>query len=107
MISKILKKRSAATIGMLVMQSITSFVLVLGIHGAVMAQCNAGTGAGCASSTFSVGSYLNATDLGQKEDYLKTGNPIGSFIIQLVNFLSFTIGSLCFLAIVIGGFVLL
>jgi hypothetical protein len=102
MISKILKK---LPVGMLLAQTLLSLALILGMHGKVMAQCNPTTGVGCATSSFNVGDYLTTT--GQKQDYLQTGNPIGSFIIQIVNFLSFMIGSLCFLAIVVGGFFLL
>ena len=54
--------------------------------------------------------HFNLSNLkadGQEQSYLKSGNPIGSFIIQVVNFLVLTIGSVCFIALVIGGFVLL
>ena len=58
-----------------------------------------------ATENFNVNSYLTAS--GQEQKYFKTGNPIGSFIIQIVNFLVLSIGSVCLIAIVAGGFVLL
>lgn len=132
-----LKKLSATT---LIIQTIVSVLLVLGMRGAVMAagpntppnptnspadekklddaikksvgiddsKCGTGpntSGTPCASESFNVNKYLNAS--GQEQSYLKSGNPIGSFIVQVVNFLVLTIGSLCLVALVIGGFVLL
>ena len=57
------------------------------------------------TTRFEVTKYLTAP--GQQQSYLKNSNPIASFIIQIINFMVLTIGSLCFLSIVIGGFTLL
>lgn len=105
MSTQILKKLSFGT---LLMQTVLSIVLVLGIHGMVMAADPPAPGAATpsATSSFNVTSYL--TTKGQGQEYFKKGsNPIGSFIIEIINFLVLTIGSLCFVAIVIGGFVLM
>ncbi len=103
MSSKIFKNLTSKTAGMIVMQTIMSLILVMGIHGAVMAQSP--SPAPPDTSTFNVTGYLSTTN--QKQIYLQRGNPIASFIIQIINFLVYTIGSLCFLAIVIGGFILM
>ena len=57
-----------------------------------------------ASDTFPV-IYLKAE--GQNSSYLKSSSPIASFIVIVINFLAKTIGSLAFLSLIIGGFVLL
>jgi len=121
--SQTLKKLSATT---LVLQTLLSIALVFGMHGAVLAAgdppatppatpatpANSNTPAtpstpstSSASESFSVKKYLTAT--GQQQSYLNTGNPIASFIIQTVNFLVLTIGSLSFVTIVVGGFILM
>jgi len=43
----------------------------------------------------------------QKQSYLDSSNPAASFILQIINFLVLTVGSLCFVAIVYGGFMIL
>ncbi len=99
------KNMSFAT---LAIQTVLSVALVLGMHGAVLAadsSTNGTTDTGASSASFNVSSYLTAS--GQKQSYLKTGNPVGSFIIEIINFLTLTIGSLSFVAIVIGGFFLM
>ncbi len=55
------------------------------------------------NAQFKVADYLTAKDQGQA--YLKSKAPIASFIIQIINFLVLMIGSLCFLTILIGGFI--
>ncbi|MFA5829570.1 MAG: hypothetical protein WC843_03690 [Candidatus Gracilibacteria bacterium] len=54
---------------------------------------------------FKVTDYLKAKDQGSA--YLGSKAPIASFIIQIINFLVLTIGSLSFLVILIGGFMYL
>lgn len=54
---------------------------------------------------FKVTDYLKAQDQGSF--YLTSKAPIASFIIQIINFLVLTIGSVCFLVILIGGFMYL
>ena len=56
------------------------------------------------TNKFEVTKYLTTEK--QDQSYLKSTNPIGSFIIQAINFLVLTIGSLCFLSLVVGGFVM-
>jgi len=55
--------------------------------------------------SFSVKKYLTVS--GQNQTYLQSTNPIASFIIQAINFLVLTIGSFSFLALIIGGFILM
>lgn len=55
--------------------------------------------------SFSVGKYLKEKDQGQA--YLKSDNPVASFIVQIINFLVLTIGSFSFLAVIFGGITLL
>ncbi len=57
--------------------------------------------------SFSVTKYLSAP--GQEQSYLAKdkNSAIASFIIQIINFLVFTIGSLSFVTLVIGGFTLM
>ena len=57
------------------------------------------------SSSFNVTTFLSAP--GQEQKYLTSNAPIASFIVQIVNFLVLTVGSLCFLVLVVGGFTLL
>ncbi len=98
--SSILKKMPLGTI---ILQTLLSIVMVFGIHaGASAATPPPSTDS---SSHFNVNSYLTTTS--QKQSYFKSANPIASFIIQIVNFLVLTIGSLCFLALVVGGFILM
>ena len=59
-----------------------------------------------AATKFNVTKFLKAGGEDQ-QSYLNSGNPIASFIVKIVNFLVLTIGSVCFVALVIGGFVLL
>lgn len=122
--SNMLKKLSATT---LILQTVVSVLLVFGMQSTFAKTLNAiipttppktstpkdpkcGTGPGttgtpCAGEKFNVNKYLTTGD--QEQSYFKSGNPIGSFIVQVVNFLVLTIGSLCLVALVIGGFVLL
>jgi|GEM_PF-2030564 len=96
-ITKIAQKFSLGTV---IIQTVLSIFLVLGIHGAVWAQSNPSD----ASQNFNVKGYLTAD--GQTQQYFKSSNPIATLIIEIINFLVYTIGSLCFLALVIGGFIL-
>lgn len=57
------------------------------------------------TESFSVGKYLKEKDQGQA--YLKSDNPVASFIVQIINFLVLTIGSFSFLAVIFGGITLL
>lgn len=121
--SQTLKKLSAAT---LALQTLLSIALVLGMHGAALAVTDNSSDPnapvppadqnGNSSTTpsdqpssatehFNVNSYLTTT--GQNQTYLQSGNPIASFIVQIVNFLVLTIGSLSFVTIVVGGFILM
>lgn len=98
------------TWGTVILQTMLSIVLALGIHGAVLAGPDpappaSGSSTTANTDTFSVGKYLKTDKQDQK--YFKSGNPIASFIIQAINFLILTIGSVCFVAIVIGGFTLM
>lgn len=97
------------TWGTLILQTLLSIILALGIHGAVLAEDPAPSASTTANTdTFSVGKYLKAPDQGQKYfEGTNKGNPIASFIIQAINFLILSIGSVCFVAIVIGGFTLM
>lgn len=97
------------TWGTLILQTLLSIILALGIHGAVLAEDPAPPASTTANTdTFSVGKYLKAPDQGQKYfEGTNKGNPIASFIIQAINFLILSIGSVCFVAIVIGGFTLM
>ena len=116
--SKFIKK---LTFGTLLLQVLISTLLVFGMNGFQLALADDTPAAPStatapaadkkpisamspASMTFSL-DHLKADQ--QEQSYLKSGNPIGSFIIQIVNFLVLTIGSVCFIALVIGGFVLL
>jgi len=96
------KPLKTLSFGTLLLQTVLSVLLVLGMHGAALAE---DAPEPASSTKFNVSNYL--TTEGQGQAYLKTGNPIASFIIQIVNFLVLTIGSVCFLAIVVGGFTLL
>ncbi len=98
--------------GTLILQTLLSIALALGIHGAVLAEDPAPPASGSSTTantdTFSVGKYLKAPDQGQKYfEGTNKGNPIASFIIQAINFLILLIGSVSFVAIVIGGFTLM
>ena len=72
---------------------------------------NGGTGSSTPAPTSSATSHVNVKDLlsanGQQQRYFQSGNPIASAIIQIINFLVLTVGSVCFIAIVIGGFILM
>lgn len=57
-----------------------------------------------ASESFDV---TNLSDLNQEQSYFKSSNPIASFIVQTINFLARAIGSVAFLCMVVGGFILL
>ena len=60
-----------------------------------------------ASESFNVSKHLTVnTGDQQEQSYLKSSNPVASFIIQMINFLVLTIGSFAFLAVIIGGFTL-
>lgn len=87
------------SIGTLAMQVILSLTIMMGMNTLAMAQTQD------KSSSFNVSTYLTAQ--GQEQKYFKTGNPIGSFIVQIVNFLVLTIGSVSFVALVVGGFTLM
>ena len=60
-------------------------------------------------SSFSVGDYLSANE-GQKsviKEMIKPGVPvIAVYLVRLINYMALTIGSFAFLAIVIGGFMM-
>ena len=99
MTNKNTRKISAWT---LLIQTLVSLALTVSFQGVSFAADPAPQPA---SSSFSVGNYL--TTEGQKQTYLKSGNPIGGFIIQVVNFLVLMIGSFSFLALVVGGFTLM
>lgn len=64
-------------------------------------------------ASFNVSKYLTVgtdpkSNIGtQEQSYLKSSNPIASFILQIINFLSLTVASVSFLGIVVGGFLLL
>lgn len=69
----------------------------------------------CASESFSIGKYLTVgekkdaknTEGVQEQKYLQSKFPVASFILQVINFLTLSIGSLSFLTMVVGGFTLL
>ncbi len=106
--SKKLKNQSPGMIKSLILQTLLSMVMVLGIQGAVFAADpppSPATPPPAATESFKVTDYLSATNQGKA--YFNSKNPLASFIIQVVNFLVLTIGSVCFVALVIGGFVLL
>lgn len=88
------------SLGTLAFQIVLSTVMALGINTIALAEDPPP-----ASSSFNVSTYL--TTSGQEQKYFKTGNPIGSFIVQIVNFLVLTIGSVSFVALVVGGFTLM
>lgn len=44
---------------------------------------------------------------GQSSEYLKSTNPLASFILQIINFITIISGSLAFLGVVVGGFLML
>ena len=83
----------------LLLQTIISMALTVSFQGVSFA---ADKPTSAASESFNVGKILTTKD--QSQTYLKSGNPIGSFIVQIVNFLVLMIGSFSFLALVIGGF---
>jgi|WetSurMetagenome_2_1015567.scaffolds.fasta_scaffold118474_4 hypothetical protein len=57
------------------------------------------------TSSFNVSSYLTAP--GQNKDIVKQGSPaIAILIVRLINYLALTVGSFAFLAIVVGGFMM-
>lgn len=85
------------SLGTLAAQVLMSLLMVFGMNTLALAQDD--------SSSFNVSSYLTTSD--QKQKYFETGNPIGSFIVQIVNFLVLTIGSVSFVALVVGGFTLM
>lgn len=100
--TKLFKSLSLSTI---IVQIIMSIMLVSGIHNMAMAQTPSPVSSAPDTSKFNVSQYLTAN--GQGHAYLNSNNPIASFIIQIINFLVLTIGSVCFLAIIIGGFILM
>lgn len=95
--------RKQLTWGTILLQTIISFMLGLVLQGNLVLAVDPPTPA--ASESFNVGSYLTAK--GQEQKYFQSKNPIASFIIQIVNFLVLTIGSVCFVALVVGGFILM
>jgi hypothetical protein len=58
-------------------------------------------------ATFDVSKNLTAP--GQDQTYLKaeSGNPVGAFILQIINFITLIAASLSFLAVVVGGFLMM
>lgn len=70
-----------------------------------------GTGSTTPQPSASATSHVNVKDIlsapGQQQKYFQSGNPIASAIIQIINFLVLTVGSVAFVAIVIGGFILM
>jgi hypothetical protein len=65
--------------------------------------------------SFNVGTYLSfgkdqkamGVEGQQNQSYLKSGNPLASFILEIVNFIALTVGSVCFVSIVYAGFLML
>lgn len=109
----------------IILKSFLLSSLLLGNLSYSTAQTPAGTPTKSASETateirkgygsFNVSKYLTVgkdpkqgSNIGtQDQSYLKSSNPIASFILQIINFISLTVASLSFFAIVVGGFILL
>jgi|GEM_PF-3977726 len=66
-------------------------------------------------SSFPVGKYLTVggdspekDKIGvQEQTYLKSTNPVAAFIVQIINLVTLTAASLSFLAVVVGGFLMM
>lgn len=64
-------------------------------------------------ATFNVSKYLTVdkaqgTNTGtQEQSYLKSENPVAAFILQIINFITLIAASLSFLAVVVGGFLMM
>lgn len=66
-------------------------------------------------SSFPVGKYLTVGSdspekdkIGvQEQTYLKSENPVAAFIVQIINLVTLTAASLSFLAVVVGGFLMM
>jgi hypothetical protein len=59
------------------------------------------------TTSFNVNRYLSAPGQNLSNVIGEGKNPVGSYLIRLINFLSLMIGSVAFLAIIVGGIVLL
>ena len=60
-------------------------------------------------ASFDVSKYLTVNNTGattgsQDQSYLKSSNPVASFILQIINLITLMAASLSFLAVVVGGF---
>jgi len=101
------KKFGAAT---LLLEILMGIALSTALNGLAIAadppaSTTPSTPANSIPESFSVKKYLTVS--GQNQTYLQSTNPIASFIIQAINFLVLTIGSFSFLALIIGGFMLM
>lgn len=89
-------------------QIILTIILGLLIFSSIAqaAECTATDKSGCATSSFSVGTYLTVPGQGgssqEFQDRLKGG--VGYTVVTLINQLTIVIGSFAMLALVIGGF---
>lgn len=98
--------RKQFTWGTILLQTIISLVMGFMMQGNLaLATDPAPSPTPAASESFNVSAFLTAK--GQEQKYFQSKNPIASFIIQIVNFLVLTIGSVCFVALVVGGFILM
>lgn len=98
--------RKQFTWGTILLQTIISLVMGFMMQGNLaLATDPPPSPTPAASESFNVSAFLTAK--GQEQKYFQSKNPIASFIIQIVNFLVLTIGSVCFVALVVGGFILM
>lgn len=98
--------RKQFTWGTILLQTIISLVMGFMMQGNIaLATDPPPSPTPAASESFNVSAFLTAK--GQEQKYFQSKNPIASFIIQIVNFLVLTIGSVCFVALVVGGFILM
>lgn len=99
-----------------ILLSLTLSIAIIGF-GANFAFADAPTTQTPGIPTFSVGTYLTVSDKKangeygnngeQNQSYLKSSNPIASFVLQIINFIALTVASVSFLAIVLGGFLMM
>ncbi|MBP7058268.1 hypothetical protein KBB06_02955 [Candidatus Gracilibacteria bacterium] len=68
------------------------------------AECTATDKSGCATSSFSVGTYLTVPGQGGTDFETRVKGGIGYTIVTLINQLTIVIGSFAMLALIIGGF---
>jgi hypothetical protein len=101
-------KKYLQKLGAILLATLISFVMFANV---VVAQDPAAeTTTPSSMSSFNVKNYLtvNSNRQEQVQKYLcEDCNPVAIFLIQVANFLAMTIGSVCFLAIIIGGFFIL